>query len=261
MLRINRVKDRIRAGETVYGPFLKCSAPQLVEVMGNAGFDFVLIDMEHGPHTTETVEGLIRAATVANFDAIIRVPENRENAILKALDGGAHGILVPHVSGPEEARQVVAAAKFAPEGERGMDIYARSSGFGEIPKGDYLRQANETTLVAIQIEGAEGVRNLGDILDVSGIDVIFVGPYDLSQSLGIPGQIDHPELVAKVKEIVGLARGAGKAVGIYVDTPEAARRWRALGVRFIAISVDVAIFDQACRRMVADLKEGPAIKH
>jgi len=248
------LKEKLKHGENLYGPFWKTSACALVEILGNVGFDFFIIDMEHGPHSLETVEMLIRAGNISNVAPIVRVPENTENAILKPLDGGASGILVPHVSTKTEAQKVVSASKFYPIGERGIDIYARSANYGIIPKEKYLLEANEKMLVAIQIEGLEGVRGLKDILEVEGIDVVFIGPYDLSQSVGIPGQVDHPELISKMEKMVRLIRDAGIVAATYVDDPQTAKRWTDLGIQFISILVDVVIFHQGCQSLREKLK-------
>lgn len=248
-------KDKLKHEENVFGPFWKTCSSALVEVLGNAGFDFFIIDMEHGPHSVETVETLIRAANISGVAPIVRVPENTESAILRPLDGGAAGILVPHVSTKTEAKKAVLASKFFPIGERGMDIYARSARYGRIPKEEYLAEANEKTVVVLQIEGLEGVKSLGDILEVEGIDVVFIGPYDLSQSMGIPGEVGHPKLISEMERMVKLIRTAGIAAGTYVDDPETAKRWTDLGIQFISILVDVVIFHRGCRDLMKELKE------
>jgi len=136
-------------------------------------------------------------------------------------------------------------------GERGMDVYARAAQYSHMPKREYLLKANQP-LLALQIEGAEGLRNLDDILAVTGSDVVFIGPYDLSQSLGHPGEIDHPEVIGTIERIVKAVRESGRHAGIYADDTAAARKWIALGVQFIALSVDTAIYYQACKKLVAD---------
>lgn len=248
-------KDKLKSGKNVFGPFWKTSSGALVEVLGNAGFDFLIIDMEHGPHSVESVETLVRAANISGVTPIVRVPENTESAILRPLDRGASGVLVPHVSSGDEARKAILASRFHPIGERGMDIYARSAGYGKIPKEEYLTKANQETVVAIQIEGLEGVRSLEDILKVKGIDVVFIGPYDLSQSMGFPGEVDRPELISEMERMVKLVRAAGMAVGTYVDDPETAKKWTSLGIQFISILVDVVIFHRGCRDLMKELRE------
>lgn len=255
-MKDSSLKQKLSRGEVVFGPFWKTRDQALIEAAASAGFDFVILDLEHASHAFSDIESLVRVAELAGIGAVVRTPDHRESDIVKALDSGAQGILVPHVSTRAEAQQVVAAAKFQPLGERGMDVYARSARYGVIPKSEYLQEANNSTVVAIQIEGQEGVANVKEIVAVPGIDVVFFGPYDLSQSMGIPGQVDHPDLVAKLKELVDITRSARKAAGIYVDDSATALRWAQLGIQFISISVDVRLFYQACRQLVAALREG-----
>jgi 4-hydroxy-2-oxoheptanedioate aldolase len=134
-----------------------------------------------------------------------------------------------------------------------MDPHARSARYRTIPRDRYFDLANDRTLVGVQIEGEAGVQNLESILQVAGTDLVFIGPYDLSQSLGLPGQIDAPPVLNKVGEIVAAARATGKAVGIYADTVTEALRWRDVGIQFVAISVDVHIFLRACQDIVSQL--------
>jgi 4-hydroxy-2-oxoheptanedioate aldolase len=249
-----KLKEKMRDGDFCVGPFLKAASPALVEVTGYAGLDFVILDMEHGPLSYEALEHQILAAERVGIAPIVRVETIAESAIIRPLDKGAAGLLVPHVDSGSMAQSVLRFSRFAPQGERGMDIYSRAAQYGHLPKREYLRKANEDTLLALQIEGLEGMRSLGDILAVPGSDVIFVGPYDLSQSLGVPGEIDHPEVVGTVEKIVEQVRKGGRHVGIYVDNVEAARKWIRLGVQFIALSVDTAIYYQGCKRLVAALR-------
>jgi 4-hydroxy-2-oxoheptanedioate aldolase len=133
-------------------------------------------------------------------------------------------------------------------------MYSRAAQYGHLPKKEYMKKANEETSLILQIEGREGLANLEEILAVPGSDVIFVGPYDLSQSLGMPGEIDHPQVVQAIERIVATVRKSGRGVGIYADNVEAAKKWIAVGVQFIALSVDTAIYYQGCKRLVSALR-------
>jgi len=250
------VKEKLRKGEIVVGPFMKSRDPALVEIVGVAGFDFAILDMEHSALSIESVEDLIRMAGLRRIDSIVRVPEISESAISRPLDAGASGLLVPHVEMKKQAEEVVFLSKFSPLGERGMDVYARAADYSHLAKEIYLSEANRNTLLIIQIEGKKGVENLDGILTVKGLDVIFVGPYDLSQSLGVPGEIGHPKVTEKIRQVVGKVRKAGLSLGIYVDDVDTAKRWIGLGVQFIAIQVDLVLFLQACRSLVASLRKG-----
>ncbi|MGD0897043.1 MAG: aldolase/citrate lyase family protein [Thermoguttaceae bacterium] len=247
------VKAKMRRGDFCIGQFLKAASPALVEVMGYAGLDFALLDMEHGPLSYETMEHMILAAERVGIAPIVRVEAVAESAIIRPLDKGAAGLVVPHVDTAAMARDVLRFARYAPLGERGMDLYARAARYSHTPKQEYLKQANQA-LLALQIEGSGGLRNLEEILAVPGSDVIFIGPYDLSQSLGHPGEIEHPEVVAAIERTIAVVRNAGRHVGIYADDAATARKWIDLGVQFIALCVDTTIFYRACKQLVADLR-------
>ena len=230
----------------VCGLFMKTCDGAFVEAAAGGGMDFCILDTEHGPVSYENMQNLIRAAECAGILPIVRVAENTEEYIGKALDIGAAGIQVPQVCDEKSARDAVTFAKFSPQGQRGVCRFVRAANYSALDKFEYFRQANET-IVILQIEGEEGVRNLPEILQVPGIDVIFVGPYDLSQSLGVTGQVTHPLVVEKIKEIICLARERGIKVGTFVDSVKEGLRWKQEGVKYIAHSVDVGIFYEACR--------------
>ncbi len=228
------------------GPFAKTSDPAMIEVMGLAGFDFFIIDLEHGPNTIETAQNLIRAASLHGMTPVVRVGENNESQISKALDIGASGVQVPQIGNKEDALKVVEAAKFAPLGKRGVCRYVRSAGYSSMDKGVYFKTSNENSLIILQIEGKEGIENLDGILNVGGVDIIFIGPYDLSQSLGLTGQISHPDVVKAMKDVVKRAKAKGKVVGTFVETPEEVKMWKEMGVLYLSYKVDVGIFYDAC---------------
>lgn len=248
------LRDRLSDGETVFGPFMKIPASVPAELVGYAGFDFCIIDLEHSPFTFERAEDMVRAAQGAGVAPIIRTFDGQPPTLVRALDTGCEGILVPNLGSRAQAETVVRGARFHPLGERGMDPHARSARYRTIPKAEYFAEADSRTLVGVQIEGIAGVQNLDLIVGVEGIDLIFIGPYDLSQSLGVPGQLDNPAVMTKVEEIAAQVRARGRAVGIYADNVEEARRWRDAGVQLVAVSVDVYVFLRACQSMVAELQ-------
>lgn len=239
-------RHRLAAGGSVIGPFMKTGDPAFVEAAGYAGFDFVILDMEHGPVTVENMQNNVRAALVAGTVPIIRVQDSTESSIGKALDIGSFGVQVPQVQNAAQALSVVRKAKFYPKGERGVCRFVRAARYSSLERNRYFMEANET-LVILQLEGLEALENLEGILQVPDVDIIFVGPYNLSQSLGMPGQINHPKVVEKMKFIVERARANNIVVGTFVDTPEGVQTWRDAGVQYISYSVDVGIFTDACR--------------
>lgn len=236
------------------GPFMKLSDPALVEIAAFAGFDFVIIDLEHGPNTIATVQGHVRAAQAKGIVPVIRVPEINENIISKALDIGADYVQVPQIETAADAERVVKAAKFFPEGKRGVCRYVRAADYASMPKEDYFGNANNSTGIIIHIEGNIAFNNIDEILAVDGIDVIFIGPYDLSQSFGVTGEVNHPKVISRMKEIVEKAAPLGKVVGTFVENPESARQWIKLGVKYISYAVDVGIYYDACKGIVDQIK-------
>lgn len=253
-MRHNRLKEALSSQPAAYGPFVTIASPPLVELMGYAGFDFVIIDSEHGSMGFESVENLVRAADSVGITSIVRVPKNDEAYILKALDTGAGGVMVPHIEDRGAAEEAVAASRFAPEGRRGVSPYTRAASYSHIEKEKYFRLANEEVMVVLQIEGVRGLENLDEVLGVKGIDIIFIGPYDLSQSLGVPGAIRDRRVAEAMARVVDKCRGRGVTVGTFADTPEMAREWVGRGVRFIGYSVDTGIILDKCREIVRELR-------
>lgn len=243
---VARFKAALASDKGALGPFMITSDPAFVEAAGHAGYDFVLLDMEHGPGTFENLQNLIRAANVAGVCPVVRVPRGTDIWIDRALDVGAGAVLVPQIDTAEQARAVVSAAKFSPVGTRGTCRFVRSAGYGAVPGAQYFSQAQETAVI-IQAEGKKAVENLDEILDVPGIDVIFVGPYDLSSSLGHVGEIDHPEVIACIQGIIEKANAKGVKLGCFADTVEGGKKWRDMGVKFIGYSCDTYLFYQMAK--------------
>lgn len=254
---MGRLKEALRQGKTVIGPFMKLPEPALVEIFGRAGFDYVIIDTEHGPMSIESAENLVRAAELVGITPVIRIRENDASLVSRALDIGAEGVQVPQIGRAADAEAVVKAAKFAPEGERGVCRFVRAAQYTHVDRFEYFRRANADTTVIIHIEGREGVENIDGILAVPGLDVAFIGPYDLSQSLGVPGQVDHPEVARAMADVVEKARRRGVAVGTFVDNEAAARKWMEAGIQYISYSVDVGLIYEAARGLLASLGRAP----
>ena len=249
-----KLREKLRGGKPLVGVFSKTCDPAMIEILGRAGFHYVILDCEHGPSNPMALQNLIRAAEVAGIAPIVRVASIDEE-ISRALDVGAVGVEIPKVETAEDARRAIQAAKFYPGGERGVCRFVRAAGYSSTPKERYFQEANEN-FVVLQLEGTEAVSHIDSILEVPGTDVIFVGPYDLSQSLGLTGQVTHPLVEEKMKEIILKCREKGVAAGTFCDTVENAHRWMAAGVHYIAFSVDVGIFYEACRGSAEALLKG-----
>ncbi|MFA5985328.1 MAG: aldolase/citrate lyase family protein [Methylococcaceae bacterium] len=200
MLQTNKVKQALREGKIVYGLLNSVPSPLLVEMLGYAGYDFVILDQEHVCSNPETLENMIRAAECAGITALVRVPGMDSGAILRALDSGAQGIVVPHVQSREQALAAVRASRYHPMGLRGISG-GRTTGFGRLDLPTYFERANAELLVAVMIEDKAGVENIDAIVSVEGIDLVLDGAIDLSQSYGFPGLAQHPQVQAAIGRI------------------------------------------------------------
>ncbi len=237
----------------VFGPFAKTSDPAFIEIIGHGKFDFVVLDLEHAPTSVQHLQELVRAAEVSGTFPIVRVKENVPSVIGEVLDIGAGGVQVPKITDAETARQVVQTAKFYPKGTRGVCRFVRAAQYSALDRFAYFQQANETVII-LQLEGKEAIEHLDQILAVQDFDIIFIGPYDLSQSLGVPGQVNHPTVTRKMEDIVARCLRRGITVGTFTDTVEDARRWRSLGVKYLCYSVDTGMFYEKCREDVEKMR-------
>ncbi len=245
--------ERLRESALV-GPFSKTSDPNFVEAMGCAGMDFIILDLEHGPNDIVNLGPLIRAAEASGMVPVVRTLKTDQ--IGRAFDLGARAVQVPHIGSAAEAAAAVRAARFAPEGQRGVCRYVRAAKHGTMDKATYFGAANASVTVIAQVEGRQGLENLPEILQVPGVDVIFLGVYDLSQSLGFTGQVDRPEVEAALREVVRQSAARGIPVGTFVENPATARRYREMGVHYLCYSVDVGILATACHGVVSDIRAG-----
>jgi len=210
----NRMKKKLQAGEPVFGVSVMFPSPQVVEMVGKLGFDWVLIDCEHGSTSPESAELMAMAAEATGITPIARPQMNSSEAILSVMDRGAMGVQVPHVNTAEDAKRAVRAVKFHPLGDRGLAAGTRPANYGFGPSmSEYVIEANRETLVCVQLEEEQAIKNIDEILEVEGVDVFFVGPSDLSQSMGYPGRSGVPEVKAAMDGAFAKIVSAGKSPG------------------------------------------------
>ena len=237
-MRANTMKQKLQAGQPVFGSMITFPSAPVVEMLGFLGYDWVLIDNEHGSITVDLAEDLIRAAEYAGAAPIVRPVGNRPEIIAPFLDRGAWGVQVPHVNTPAEARAAVSAVKYYPEGERGLFSRGRPAEYGfagSTP--DYVAAANRNTLVCLMLEEVEAIENIPELVQVPGVDVYFIGAGDLSQSMGYPGQQTHPEVQALVEKGVRQIVAAGITAGC--SCPDnLVPHYLALGVRYFHNTVN-----------------------
>ena len=240
-MQTNIIKAKIKAGETVFGCFVRYPDATLIEVMGYHGWDFLVFDGEHGTVEPRDCEHMVRAAELRGVTPIVRVTTNTQPTILRYMDTGAHGLVVPWVNTAEQAEAAVRSVKYQPRGQRGL-AGVRAADYSQAGSlGDYIKKANAETLIVLQIESREAMDNLPAILAVPDIDVIFIGPNDLSHSLGYPAQVQHPEVQAAMQQIADQVAKSDKALGLMVQGVDTARQWRDRGARFISINFETIL--------------------
>jgi 4-hydroxy-2-oxoheptanedioate aldolase len=255
-MRAARLKEKISAGKAVIGPFVNFIDPMAIEAIGLTGFDFAIIDHEHGRIGVKDAENLTRAAESVNLSPVIRVPECNASAIVTALDCGAEAVQVPNVATVEQATLAAKSARyFDPGGERGTSPYNRAANYS-IDKPFDGRELDAEQILIVQVEGEEGLGNLDRILDIPGIDGIFLGPNDIARSLGLAGQMAHAKVVTAVEEATKKIRAKGLFVGTFCANAEQANRWIELGIQYASISMDVFMFGERCKQIVAEIKRG-----
>ena len=235
---MNRTKAKLNAGETVFGCFVRYPDASLVEMLSYHGWDFIVFDGEHGTLEPRDCENMVRAAELRGVTPIVRVTTNLAPIILRFMDTGAQGIIVPQVNSAAEAEMAVRSVKYHPRGLRGL-ASTRAAGYAQrIPLGEYVQQANAQTLVVIYIETVEAVKQLPEILEVEGVDVVNIGQTDLSHSLGVPGQPQHPKVQTAIHGIVETVVKSSIALGIMASSAQAAQEWRARGARYITVGLE-----------------------
>lgn len=249
----NSIKLKLKNDEIVFGTFFKVYSPAMMEIVGKLGFDFTIIDTEHNSLSYTEVENLVRAADSVGLCSIIRTQDASESTILHALDTGAGGIQVPSLHTVDEVKGVIAKSKYFPLGMRGWGNGTRAGDYALTNAKEYLEYSNENSMLIIHIENVEMVEQIEELCQIPYIDVFFVGPGDLSQSMGRPGQINDPEVVAKVEKVIATARKYGKSVGTYIAGEASLEKYIKLGARYIVWKSDMAIYVEALKAAVQKL--------
>jgi 4-hydroxy-2-oxoheptanedioate aldolase len=248
-MRHNLAKAKLAAGRPISVIAPGYTSAGLVELLGRMGFDAIFIDCEHGATGWEDVENMVRAAELADATPIVRVQSNDPSTITRALDRGAGGVQVPHINTRAQAEAAVQAAKFAPLGHRGYAGGRSALGV----KSNFTGHANDETMVVAMLEEVEALKNLDEILKVEHIDAFFIAPGDLSQSMGYPGQTDHPDVQAAIHDAVRRTRAAGRVSGVLTTNAASARRFLDLGALFIYVSL-ANLLQPGARDFLAEFK-------
>lgn len=237
VVRKNSVKERLRAGGVAIGVISGITSETAVELCGYAGFDFIIFDAEHAPINEQACESLVRAAEVAGITPLVRVAGNDPKLILRFLDTGSLGVMVPQINTAEEAQDVVRAARYFPQGSRGLGPVRAANYAQTISMEEYTEEANRQILVIIQIEDIAALENLDEILAVEGVDVIAIGPRDLSKSMGFPGQYDHPEVRKAIDKIIESVTTSDKALAMPASDADSAARVIQRGAQIVILGM------------------------
>ncbi len=245
---MTHMPQRLRNGETLIGCFLNLGSALTAEMVGQAGFDFVVIDLEHGSGTEANVLSQLQALEYSGTRSVVRVEGHARQRSHRVLDLGAHGIMFPRVNTGAEAQECIAALRYPPHGVRGVASMNRAAGFGMTFR-NYVDQHRDMLLGVVQVETVEAINHVEEIAAVDGADVLFIGPLDLSTSLGVLGQFDHPDFNAALEKTAAAARKHGKTTGILMPKPEDFDRYYELGFRFLASGSDGAMVNNAARAL------------
>ncbi|MEG0495289.1 MAG: aldolase/citrate lyase family protein [Eubacterium sp.] len=257
MIRKNKVKETLKNGGVAIGTFIKTTDASAVEIMGMCGFDFFVIDSEHVSYNAETITDLVRVSDISGIVPIVRIKEGTPVNIMQALDLGALGFHAPNVDTYDHAKCVVDSSRYAPLGNRGFAPTHRAAGYGMMEKQAYIKMANEEILTILHCETMEAVSNLDKMLTLPELDVIFIGPMDLSQSLGadVMGNRNHPKLLEVIDQIIEKVNKAGKVVGTVAGDAKMAKELIAKGVRYVPISSDQGMMGDMAKVIMNDLKK------
>jgi 2-keto-3-deoxy-L-rhamnonate aldolase RhmA len=252
---VNRVKERLEAGETVFGTWLQTASLTVANILAHSGMDFVTVDMEHGPASFSEAEAIMYAVEAGGSTPMIRLGDGSAPNVLKACDVGCQGILVAHVQTAEEANGIVRAMRFAPDGDRGMAPFTRLHDWSSENLAQKLAHANRWQLAGILVEDRVGLDNLDEILAIEGLDLVYLGIYDISQAVGFPGEVDHPTVLEAVSSAVSRINDAGKAAGAVSRDSDHLRWLLKTGFRYISYLCDTALISQRARSVRASYEE------
>lgn len=252
----NRVREKLAAGKTVVGTMLvEIRQPGIMTLLANAGFDFVLIDNEHGPFSVETIADLSRAARDAGVTPIVRIPELTYAHVAQSLDGGAQGIMLPRVTEPAQVEACVRYMKYAPEGKRGAVLSRGHLAFRAGPLAETLAALNRETFLVVQIETAEAVEGLDQILSVPGVNAALIGPTDLSFALGVPGKMEDPRLVAAIEKTLAACIARKIVPAIHTNDTGMTAHWARRGMRLVSINSETGLLVAGATQAIKTIRE------
>ncbi len=251
----NRIRHILQEGGSVVGTMVaEIRQPVVMRLLAHAGFDFVIIDNEHGPFTIETIADLSRAARDLGLTPIVRIPDLTYSHIAPPLDAGAQGLMIPRVAGAEQVRQVVQMMKYPPQGRRGCAFNRGHSDFKIGPVPEAMARANRETMLVVQIETRSAVDHMEEIIAVPGLDVAFIGPLDLSIALDVPGQMNHPTAQATIEKMIHTCQRHGVVPAIHMNDLELAVQWVQKGMRLVSSMAETGLIIRAGREVTSAIR-------
>jgi 4-hydroxy-2-oxoheptanedioate aldolase len=254
-LPLNAFKRGLVERRALNGTWFMSASPVLAEALGHAGFDFLVLDMEHTVADVPQLFSLLQSVAGTPAASVVRLPWNDPVTVKRVMDAGAQSLMFPYIQSVEEAKAAVASTRYPPRGTRGVAAMHRASRFATVP--DYLKRAEEEVCVVLQLETAEALALIPEIAAVEGVDCLFVGPGDLSASLGHIGNIGHPEVQAALERAAQACAAAGKPLGIVAPTPEMAKRFLGYGYTWSAVASDLGLLMVRAREVLAVMRDGP----
>ncbi len=246
MKNTTSIKKRLKEGETIIGTWCLIPSPHVINILANSGLDFVLIDMEHGPINI-TVASEMVLATEEKCDVLIRVPKNDPAHIQYVLDIGSCGVVIPHIKNVEDRKKAVSYVKYPPIGDRGFSPYTKAGNYTN--KTTHTRIHNENTITAIMIEDKHALDNLDQIIDDENVDIVYIGTYDLSVALGIPGDVSNPKVLSELEKAVKTIHKKGKIAGCMAHNKADLDKFKQLGITFVLFKVDTSIISDAIKKI------------
>ncbi len=251
----NPLKARLAKGEAVWGTFVfEYGSPAVPRILKAAGWDYILIDTEHASFGMETVGNLLHVSAAVGLPAVVRVPEAQRSLLSRPLDAGALGVMIPRVESKAQAERIVQYTKYHPMGDRGVALGTAHNAYESVSGKRFIREANQEILIIMQIETQRGMEHLDEILSVPGLSVAYLGPHDLSTSMGLPGEVGYPRVVEAISEFLRGCKRHGVVPGIWVDSIKDGRNWMRRGARFMTYGADFAMVMAQSRTVLEALR-------
>ncbi len=254
MTNKNYLKNKLNEGLTTIGTWNVIPSPEVVDIICSAGVDFIIVDAEHGPVNFETAQKIAMVCESRKVSPIMRVGSINEENILRALDIGMHGIQIPNVETGDDVKKIIEYAKYPPIGKRGLSPFTRSGNYSNKDIDNKIKHSNLNTLIGINIESENSINNIDDILDNDELDIVFIGLYDLSKSMGLTGQVNHPDVQNKLSDLVKKISSYGKISGTIATDAASLNHYKKIGIKYILYLVDCMIIKQAFESSLNQLK-------